>query len=125
MTAKWSVGSVQIFVSDDKPSRDIYRARLKILDATSDSLQFFGAGSKIHNISGIVVSQADMDQLETWAITDTSQTFTANQGSQGSYKINGAVKSERIKFAGGVIDGVTYTAADPLYNVELELISVA
>lgn len=124
MTAKWSFGSVPIYVTEDDPSRDIYRVRLKILDSTIDSLQFLGAGSRMHSIKGIIVSQADFNQLEIWAYEDTSQTFTSDQGSQGSYKINGALKGSRLKFASAMIDGVSYTASDPLYEIQLELISI-
>ena len=125
MAAKWSFGTVGIFVSDDALARDVYRAELKVLNATTNVLQYFGAGSRKHAIRGLVIGQANMEQLETWAINNTSQTFTSDQGSQGSYKINGSVKAERMKFAGGVIDGTSYTVATPIYNVELELISTA
>lgn len=123
MSAKWRFGTVEIFVSGDDITRDIYRAEIKVLNGQESVLQYFGAGSRKHAVKGLVIGDTDMNQLETWAIGNVSQTFTSDQGSQGSYKINGSIKRSRLKFAGGVIDDITYTAATPIYETDLELIA--
>lgn len=125
MAALWSFGTVSIYVKEDEPARDIYRAEIKVLDQIGNVLQDLGAGSKKHMIRGLIVGQSNMDQLDTWASNGTSQTFTSDQGSQGSYKINGTLKSSRVNFVGATVDGVSYTTSTALYNIEMELISTA
>lgn len=124
MTALSSFGSVQIFIDEETTTREVYRAELRPLNAIVNTTQYFGAGSLKHQVRGLVITEADKLQLESWAVNNTAQTFTNDQGSQGSFKINGTVKSERIKFAGAVIDGTAYTASTAIYRCEIELIAI-
>ena len=123
MAALWSFGTVQIFVDENDITREVYRAEIKVLDATSATLHYFGAGSTKHTVQGLVIGDTNKNQLITWAIGDTAQTFTSDQGSQGSFRINGTPKFSRVKFAGANIDGTDYTVSTAIYRCELELIA--
>ena len=124
MSARWSFGSTPIFVSDDEIAQDVYRAELKILDATANKLHYYGAGSKKHHLKGLVIG-SDAAQLLSDAINNISRTFTTNLGVAGTYKINGTPKFTRRHYAGGTIDGVSYDGeVTALLDVELELIEI-
>lgn len=124
MAALWSFGSVDIFVNSDTPSREVYRAKLKILDAQANTLHGFGGGSEVHQISGLVIGESNKDQLESDAVAGTSRTFTSDQGSQGTFVID-EIESERVRFAGAVIDSVSYGVETAIYRCSLTLINTA
>lgn len=125
MTALWSWGSTPIYVSEEAESREIYRTLVKVLDATENTLHFFGAGSMKVELKALVVGRTNRSNIEIDAYSDTTRAFTAPSGSLGNFKINGTPKFTMIKYAGGVIDGVTVVAGtDELFDVEMELIGV-
>ena len=125
MASLWRFGSIDIFVSDDElAGNEVFRANLKILDATSFTSHFFGAGSELRAISGLIIGDTDRDQLITDAKANTSRTLTSDQGSQGSYRIEGEPTFTRIRASGALLDGVAYDHTTPLYNTQLELIKV-
>ncbi len=123
MAAQWAFGSVPIFVSERSSSREIKRAELFPLDATSSTYQFFGAGSRHYSIKGIITSGSYLNQLETYAIGDSPQTFSTPYGDVANAKIHKEVKATTIKYSGATIDGVSYLADnDELMEIELEII---
>ena len=125
MTALWSWGATPIYVSEEAESREIYRGIIKVLDATSNTLHFWGAGSLKIEFKGLVVGRTDRSNIEVDAYSDTTRAFTAPSGSLGNFKINGTPKFTMVKYAGGVIDGVTVsTDTTELFDVEMELIGV-
>lgn len=124
MSALWSFGSVDIFVDSDTPSREVYRAKLKILDKSTNTLHFFGGGSEVHAIAGLVIGESNKDQLESDAVAGTSRTFTSDLANQGTFVID-EYEAERVKFSGAVIDGVSYDVDTAIYRVGLTLINTA
>ena len=123
MTAKWNVGGVPIYVTDESSTREVKRAELFPLDATSSTLQFFGAGSRHYAVKGLVTSGSHFNDLENYAITNATIQFVTPWDTFQSGKINKEVKGTTVKYVGGTIDGVTLTAdVDKLIEVELEII---
>ena len=123
MSAKWLVGIVPVFVSEKDMTREVKRAELFVLDATSSSWQFFGAGSRHYSLKGIITDPDYYDDLETYAITDTSFTLTTPWGSIANCKLNKEVKGKSIRYGGGTFDGVAVTTdVTELIEVELEVI---
>lgn len=124
MSAKWLFGSVEVFVSDEDISREVKRAELFILDSTDSTYHYFGSGSEKRAIKGMVIGDTNRNSLITLATGDTAFTLTTPWGNVSNAKINGTPKFSGVKYAGGVIDGVSYSSsATPLYNVELEIIT--
>jgi hypothetical protein len=123
MTAVWNVGGVPIYVSDESSTREIKRAELFPLDATSSTLQFFGAGSRHYSIKGLVTSGSHFIDLENYAITNATVQFVTPWDTFASAKISKEVKGTTLKYSGGTIDGITLKAdVDKVIEVELELI---
>ena len=124
MAAKWSFGSVGIYVEEESGTRELKRAELFVLDATASVKHFFGAASQKYTITGLIPGSTDVGQLKTWATGNTAQTFTTPWGGAGSYFIDGEVEEEIIRYTGATIDGVTYdVAVTPIYRVTLNLIA--
>lgn len=124
MAALWSFGSVPLFVDVDEPSREVYRAKLKVLGGTTNPQHFFGGGSEVRHIAGLVITEANRDQLESDAVAGTSRTFTSDAGSQGTFVID-EVSFERIHFVGAVIDGVAYDVSTAIYKFDMSLANTA
>jgi len=124
MAAKWQFGTVGIYVDDEEVMRPVKRAELFVLDATSSTFHYFGAGSKRFNLKGIVIGETDRNQLESWAINDTAQTLTTPWGNTANCRIDGDVKATAIKYSGATIDGTAYSVdTTPLYRIELDVIT--
>jgi hypothetical protein len=122
MTLKWSWHSISMVVEDEDVTQDIKRGELFVLGSTNSTLHFFGAGSEKRQIRGLVIGDTDMLTMKSYAISDSAGVLVTDQGALGTWKINGTPKFSRVKFAGGTIDGVTYTASTPIYRAEIELI---
>lgn len=123
MSAKWTVGIVPVFVSEKDMSREVKRAELFVLDATSSSWQFFGAGSRHYSLKGIITSSGFFDDLETYAITNTAFTLTTPWGTIDNCKLNKEVKGKSIRYGGGTFDGaVVSVETTELIEVEMEII---
>jgi hypothetical protein len=124
MSAKWLWGSTQIFVSEEDIARETKRAELFVLDSTVSIWHFFGAGSEKRMIKGLVIGETDRAAIIADAIGDTTRTLTTPYGAATGLKINGTPKFTPLKYAGAVIDGVSYASdVTPLYTCELELIT--
>jgi hypothetical protein len=122
MSAKWKIGSIDIFVSEQDISRELKRAELFILSAQESTFHFFGSGSEKRQIKGIVIGDTNRNAIITLATGNTSFTLTTPYGNYTTIKIN-SVKFVNHKYSGGTIDGVTYTAdTTALYDAEIELI---
>lgn len=124
MSAKWQLGTVDIYVSEEDISREIKRAELFVLDATTSTFHFFGAGSQKRSLKGLVIGETAKNELITYAISDTSLAFvTPWQTWATGWRINGIPKFSPLKYSGGTVDGVSYSAeTTAIYNAELELI---
>lgn len=123
MSALWQFGTVPLYVSDEDVSRELKRAELFILDSTLSSYHYFGAGSEHRTIKGLVIGSANKNQLITYAIGDTAQTLITPWATLTNIKINGTPKLTAKQYAGGFIDGVTYSVTDTvIYEFELEMI---
>jgi hypothetical protein len=123
MSASWQIGTVNIFVSERESAREIKRAEIIALDATGSTYHFFGAGSRHYSVKGLVIGDADLDSLETYAINNTAFTFVTPWGSITNCKLDKNVKASAMKYSGGSIDGVAYTVdSTPIYDVQLEVI---
>lgn len=124
MSAKWLFGSIEVYVTDQDASREIKRAELFILDSVDSTYHMFGSGSEKRAIKGMVIGDTNKNSLITLATGDTAFTLTTPYGDVSNAKINGTPKFSNLKYAGGVIDGVAYSASvTPLYNCELEVIT--
>lgn len=124
MSSKWRWNSINLWVSDEDLSREIKRAELFVLDATSSVFHFFGAGSAKYSLKGFVIGDSDRNSLTSDATGDTSRTLTTPWGSVASLKIN-TIKFTQKKYAGATIDGVSYTSdSTPIYDFEIEMITV-
>jgi len=124
MSAKWLFGSVEVFATDEDINREVKRAELFILDATESTYHYFGSGSEKRSIKGMVIGDTNRNSLITLATGDTAFTLTTPWGTVSNAKINGSPKFSAVKYSGGVIDGVAYSASTtPLYNCELEVIT--
>lgn len=122
MSALWSFGSVGIYVSDEDIAREIKRAELFKLDATSSTWHYFGAGSRKYHIKGLVIGETDRAQLESDGANNITRTFTTPWASYASYFINGTPKFTARRYGGATIDGVTYNpAVTPLYDCDIEI----
>ena len=125
MSAKWQFGTVNIFVSDQDTSREIKRAEIIALDSVGSTYHFFGAGSRHYSIKGLVIGGADIDQLETWAINNTPQTFVTPWATITNCKLDKNIKSVALKYGGATLDGVSYSVeTTPIHTVALEVIPV-
>jgi hypothetical protein len=123
MAAKWVWNSTGIFVSEYDQGREVKRAELNKLDATSSTFHYFGAASKKMRIKGLVIGTTDRDAIESDAINNVPRTFTTPWESLASCLINGEAKFSALKYSGATIDGVSYTSSvTPIYQVELEII---
>lgn len=123
MSAKWKWNTINIYVSDEDAVRPIKRAEIYRLDAVDTSYHFFGAASRKISIKGMIIGIADRNALLSDAINDVARTFTTPWETISNAKINGEPKFTTIQYAGGVLDGVAYSAATTaLYTVELEII---
>lgn len=124
MTARWRWNTVNIYVSDEDSAREIKRAEIFKLDNTSSSYHFFGAGSRKTSIKGMVIGNTDRDSIWSDAINDVARTFTTPYETLSNCKINGEPKFTPVQYAGGTVDGTTYSASTtPLYTVELEILA--
>ena len=123
MSSKWIWNSVNLWVSEEDISREIKRAELFVLNATSSVYQFFGTGSRKYTLKGIVTGDTDANTLDTDATGNTARTLTTPYGTIASLRIN-SLKFTAKNYAGGTIGGVDYTTdVTPLYDVELELVT--
>jgi len=123
MSSKWSIGTVQIFVSERESAREIKRAEIIPLDAVGSTFHMFGAGSRHYSVKGIVIGDANLDSLETYAVNNTAFTFVTPWGSITNCKLDKSIKASAMKYSGGSIDGVAYTVdSTPIYDVQLEVI---
>lgn len=123
MSAKWLFGSVEVFVSDEDISREVKRAELFILDSTDSTYHYFGSGSEKRAIKGMVIGDTNRNSLITLATGDTAFTLTTPWGNVSNAKINGSPKFKNIRYAGAVLDGVSYSVdTTPIYESEIELI---
>lgn len=123
MAAKWLWNNVNIYVSEQDADRDVKRAELNKLDATSSTFHYFGAASKRVRIKGIVIGTTDRDSIESDAINNVSRSLTTPWETLSNCLIDGTPKFSTKKYTGGVIDGVAYTVGTtPLYDAELEII---
>ena len=124
MASLWKWGSVDIYVEEQNRVRPIKRAELSVLDATASTYHFFGAASRRNRLTCIVIGDANMISMDADAIADTTRTLTSDQGSLGSFKIDGDIEADRIRMAGAFIDGVSYDNTVPIYRVTFEVIPV-
>lgn len=123
MAAKWQWGAINIYMTDFDIEREVLRAELKKLDATSSTFHYFGAGSQKFKVKGLVIGTADRLAIETDAINNTSQTLSTPWGNIISCYIHGTPKFVVHKYAGGTIGGVNYTVdVTPMYDCDLEII---
>ena len=122
MAGGWSFGSVLFYGEEMDQSFDVKRAEIFVLDATSSTLNYFGAGNDHRNITGIVIGDTDKNQLESWAKAGTSQTLSAPWGALGTHVIHGQPKFTAIKFTGATFDGTSYTPTTPIYRCDLEFL---
>jgi len=124
MASLWKFGTVDIYVEEQNRVRPIKRAELNVLDAVASTYHFFGAASRRNRLMGLVIGDANMITLDSDAINDTTRTLTSDQGSLGSFKIDGDIEADRIRHVGAFIDGVSYDVTTPIYRITLEVIPV-
>jgi hypothetical protein len=125
MSSQWVWNSIDLWIASEDISREIKRAELFILDGTDSVFHFFGSGSRKYNFKGIVIGDANRLSIEDDATGNTTRTLTTPWGSVSSLKI-GTVKFTAKPYAGATIGGVTYlSSATPIYDFEMEMITVA
>lgn len=125
MASKWLWNSINLWVSEQDLEREIKRAELFVLDATTSVWHYFGAGSRKYPTKGFVIGDTDRASLESDATGNTARTLTTPYGNIASLKIN-SIKFSLHKYAGGTIDGVSYSSeTTPIWDYEMELIADA
>ena len=122
MASKWIWNGIDLWVNEEDISREVKRAELFVVDATSSVFQFLGAASRKYSIKGLVLTNANRDSLEADSIANTSRTLTTPYGSIANLKIN-SFKANAKQYAGLTLGGVSYMAdVTPLYEFTAELI---
>src|SRR4030067_769162 len=101
MAAKWSFGTVDIFVSDFKISADVKRAEIVPLDSGGASTyHFFGSSGSHFSVTGLVIGTANAYQLLSDAQNNVSRNLVGPWGTASNAKINGTPEMETIKYSG-------------------------
>ena len=86
----WSLGGITIYVDSDEMDYEANLAIQEILDATTNTITFFGANSERRTIGFTLdetVSAGGKASLATARSTDADVNLTSDQGSQGNYRI--------------------------------------
>lgn len=123
MSSKWRWNSIDLWITEQGINREIKRAELFVLDATESVYHFFGTGSRKYPVKGMIIGSAGRSSFESDAIADTSRTLTTPYGDVAGLKI-GSVKFSLHKYAGGTIDGTSYTVdTTPIWDFEAEFIT--
>jgi len=123
MSALWYWNTTPIYVSDQDIEREVKIAEIFILDATDTSKHYYGAGSEHRTLKGLVIGDTNRNAILSDAINGTSRTLTTPWTTYPNMKIISKPKFANVKYSGGTIDGVTYTAnSTPIYQLDLEVV---
>lgn len=125
MAAKWQWGGiVGIYVDEAPQEAEVRQAELFVLDGTSSTLHFFGAGSTHQKLRGLIIGDTAKNQLLTDARANTTRVL-GTPYSSGSFKIHSSPTFTPIRYVSADIDGTTYDGAvTPIYRVDLELVAL-
>ncbi len=113
----WSLGGVTISVDSDEMNYEANYAIQEVLDATTNTVSFFGANSERRTLGFILdetVSAGGKASLATARATDANVNLTSDQGSQGNYRIM-TFRPVRVQ---------ALNKASPVYRCTAELIKV-
>ena len=121
MASLWSVGSVDIYVNDDKSEASVNLAKIEVLDATGSSvLHYFGTGTEERSVSGWMFGESDKGTLEGYRDNGTTVTLTSDQGNEGSFIVKDASFSRYGPVVRVSVPGVSTSAT--VYKVKVDLL---
>lgn len=114
----WSLATVTIYPGDegDAVSVEAKYAIQEVLDATAETISWYGAGSERRALRFVLLDDTTgLSTLKTAVATDANVNLTSDQGSQGNYRI--------MRLRAARIQDHAYT--NPCYRCEAELIKAA
>lgn len=124
MASRWLWNATPLWVSEQEVGREIKRAELNALDATTSVFHFFGAASERRTLTCLIIGESAKNVLIADAIANTTRTVTTPFGSF-SAKLDKDVKFTSKQYASLFLDGVAYLGdATALYEASLEIIAV-
>lgn len=119
MASIWSLGGVDIYVSDYSSEGDVKISEHVVLDAESSSVyHYFGSAAEKVSIQGHVFTETDRNSLESKRDGGDTVALVSDQGSEGNYKILSA-EFNRLQSCKIVVPGVAEDTTAYRANIRL------
>lgn len=113
MAALWTLGAVGIYVDGLERQREGKWAEIDVIDATTTTLHYYGAGSVRYRLRGHLWGSSSISTLEGYIAGGTSRTLTGPNAFSEDFKVKDITSRRRP-------DKTDVT--NELWQVELELI---
>ena len=114
----WTLHAITLRVDTDAMEGEAFIAVQEVLDATSETTDWYGAGSQRRTLGGILDenenSNTGRSTLETDRATDANLALVSDQGAEGNYRIERA-RYQRVQ---------ALNKTNPVWRFELNLIKV-